>query len=487
MERKQAKFLRALQVVPWRDEDEWRAVVEALLQAMREGLEVSQARDFALGRISAWTSRWGKDVPLSVSCTKDFLQCQAMEAAGFEREQLILAYGTAIVRFVNLLSEQPHERLATPITELAANIGIPSWMVILRHDVTHRCMPSLNTCHHGCRFALSWLSRNFWLQPLQVTNKCDDKGQMSVSEESDTPWDAIPLDDQTGHRLPLNVDGEDMVMNVLIEYEQRRYKDLLIDGAATSRSADTLLWLDSALSPLLASHSEIFIKVLTDDGFMIPTAAQLDALGLEYGNVTKWLVNEHLKHKGNTKYHKKKRQLAKRQTLRCLMVACLDWPNLIMPQLLERIFHIFPNPTNDYAARLIRHLASVYVGQFVEWHDENSDIVHQDSNSGIYTVNDLFPEEKLTPAPDPVKLASIAKALEGSPWQLCTDPELLQCPLGKVPRQSSEPNALMLSHWTKVKLSEFKECVPAAKVDVLSRSVQPVPNLVQLKSSLTLF
>uniref|UniRef100_UPI00358F272B uncharacterized protein isoform X3 n=1 Tax=Myxine glutinosa TaxID=7769 RepID=UPI00358F272B len=501
MERKQAKFLRALQVVPWRDEDEWRAVVEALLQAMREGLEVSQARDFALGRISAWTSRWGKDVPLSVSCTKDFLQCQAMEAAGFEREQLILAYGTAIVRFVNLLSEQPHERLATPITELAANIGIPSWMVILRHDVTHRCMPSLNTCHH------------------------------------------------------------DMVMNVLIEYEQRRYKDLLIDGAATSRSADTLLWLDSALSPLLASHSEIFIKVLTDDGFMIPTAAQLDALGLEYdtnstfpcedlppplpetllllwrpllcqlsragllanllcaliarsgtakhkdlrwrnttawtlalldgkvlpGNVTKWLVNEHLKHKGNTKYHKKKRQLAKRQTLRCLMVACLDWPNLIMPQLLERIFHIFPNPTNDYAARLIRHLASVYVGQFVEWHDENSDIVHQDSNSGIYTVNDLFPEEKLTPAPDPVKLASIAKALEGSPWQLCTDPELLQCPLGKVPRQSSEPNALMLSHWTKVKLSEFKECVPAAKVDVLSRSVQPVPNLVQLKSSLTLF
>uniref|UniRef100_UPI00358ED9CD ribosomal biogenesis protein LAS1L-like isoform X2 n=1 Tax=Myxine glutinosa TaxID=7769 RepID=UPI00358ED9CD len=557
----QVEFLRALQVVPWRDEDEWRAVVEALLQAMREGLEVSQARDFALGRISAWTSRWGKDVPLSVSCTKDFLQCQAMEAAGFEREQLILAYGTAIVRFVNLLSEQPHERLATPITELAANIGIPSWMVILRHDVTHRCMPSLNTCHHGCRFALSWLSRNFWLQPLQVTNKCDDKGQMSVSEESDTPWDAIPLDDQTGHRLPLNVDGEDMVMNVLIEYEQRRYKDLLIDGAATSRSADTLLWLDSALSPLLASHSEIFIKVLTDDGFMIPTAAQLDALGLEYdtnstfpcedlppplpetllllwrpllcqlsragllanllcaliarsgtakhkdlrwrnttawtlalldgkvlpGNVTKWLVNEHLKHKGNTKYHKKKRQLAKRQTLRCLMVACLDWPNLIMPQLLERIFHIFPNPTNDYAARLIRHLASVYVGQFVEWHDENSDIVHQDSNSGIYTVNDLFPEEKLTPAPDPVKLASIAKALEGSPWQLCTDPELLQCPLGKVPRQSSEPNALMLSHWTKVKLSEFKECVPAAKVDVLSRSVQPVPNLVQLKSSLTLF
>uniref|UniRef100_A0A8C4QT64 Uncharacterized protein n=1 Tax=Eptatretus burgeri TaxID=7764 RepID=A0A8C4QT64_EPTBU len=309
------------------------------------------------------------------------------------------------------------------------------------------------------------------------------------------------------------------------------------------------------LSSVLASHSEIFFNVLTDNGFLIPTAAQLSALGLDYdtnstflcedlppplpetvlllwrpllccisrtglltnllcaliarsgtskhkdfkwrnttgwilalldgkvlpGNVTKWLVSQSLT--SQKKWNKKRRCVEMQKTWHSLIVACLDWPNLIMPQLLERIFHILPNPTNVDAARLIRHLASVYVGQCEEWHDANSDIVDQD----IYTVDDLCPAQKLTFAPDPIKLASVAKTLEGSPWQLCTDPELLRCPLGKVPGQSSEPNALMLSHWKKVKFSEVKECVPAPQVDVLCSCVQPLPNVVEFESSLTLF
>uniref|UniRef100_A0A8C4QTZ0 Uncharacterized protein n=1 Tax=Eptatretus burgeri TaxID=7764 RepID=A0A8C4QTZ0_EPTBU len=311
---------------------------------------------------------------------------------------------------------------------------------------------------------------------------------MFVPEEGDAAWDTSRLDDQPDHRLSINVDGKDVVVNVLIEYQQRQYQDLRNDGAATSRTADTLLWLDMVLSSVLASHSEIFFNVLTDNGFLIPTAAQLSALGLDYdtnstflcedlppplpetvlllwrpllccisrtglltnllcaliarsgtskhkdfkwrnttgwilalldgkvlpGNVTKWLVSQSLT--SQKKWNKKRRCVEMQKTWHSLIVACLDWPNLIMPQLLERIFHILPNPTNVDAARLIRHLASVYVGQCEEWHDANSDIVDQD----IYTVDDLCPAQKLTFAPDPIKLASVAKTLEGSPWQLCT-------------------------------------------------------------------
>ncbi len=40
--------------------------------------------------------------------------------------------------------------------------GIPSWLVALRHDGTHRMLPSLAALHSGVQFAVSWLKENYW-------------------------------------------------------------------------------------------------------------------------------------------------------------------------------------------------------------------------------------------------------------------------------------------------------------------------------------
>lgn len=54
--------------------------------------------------------------------------------------------------------------------------GIPSWLVALRHDGTHRMLPSLAPLHSGATFAISWLRENYWEPQAELMREGGGEG-----------------------------------------------------------------------------------------------------------------------------------------------------------------------------------------------------------------------------------------------------------------------------------------------------------------------
>lgn len=53
---------------------------------------------------------------------------------------------------------------------IAEEIGIPDWLVDLRHDATHCSLPSLEILEAGCNLALTWLQSHYWERTYQSFN-----------------------------------------------------------------------------------------------------------------------------------------------------------------------------------------------------------------------------------------------------------------------------------------------------------------------------
>ena len=148
-----------LRVVPWRSREEW-------LQTYRNLYNFDnpeQQRD-GLDRVEAWKSRSGCKLPLAVEATASLI------AAGVEDVGLITSshvvrqmMAMVIVRFVNgMVDMEQKGAYARSVQSIADEIGLPDWLVDLRHEATHASLPSLEVLRAGCRFSLSWLRDRYW-------------------------------------------------------------------------------------------------------------------------------------------------------------------------------------------------------------------------------------------------------------------------------------------------------------------------------------
>uniref|UniRef100_A0A8C6NQS0 LAS1-like n=1 Tax=Nothobranchius furzeri TaxID=105023 RepID=A0A8C6NQS0_NOTFU len=92
-------------VVAWLNKAEWDQVLEHLYSK-----DVALQR-FAVQRISAWRSRYAHSSPVAVDCTADLVRCQVLDRSGqLTGDDLVLVYGAALVRFVNLITERQQGR-----------------------------------------------------------------------------------------------------------------------------------------------------------------------------------------------------------------------------------------------------------------------------------------------------------------------------------------------------------------------------------------
>eukprot|EP00079_Xenopus_tropicalis_P008614 XP_002931880.3 PREDICTED: ribosomal biogenesis protein LAS1L-like [Xenopus tropicalis] len=152
------------QVVAWLSKAEWEQVLEYLYSR-----DCKLQRD-ALHRISAWKSRYGNSMPLAVECTADLVRCKILDmSGGMGAEELVLLYGLALVRFVNLITERKQKTVAIPLRRLANELKIPEWVVNLRHDLTHGKLPKLSMCRKGWDCVMEWLRREYWSRQLGNT------------------------------------------------------------------------------------------------------------------------------------------------------------------------------------------------------------------------------------------------------------------------------------------------------------------------------
>lgn len=81
---------------------------------------------------------------------------------------LSLGYASAIVRTLNGLVDglQQSRTTAASVTHLSSLLGIPSWLVHIRHQVTHNQLESLSVLQTAAQTLLQYLQNNYW-QPLQ--------------------------------------------------------------------------------------------------------------------------------------------------------------------------------------------------------------------------------------------------------------------------------------------------------------------------------
>eukprot|EP00752_Nemacystus_decipiens_P012462 g11038.t2 len=153
-------------MVPWRDWDEWYRV-KALLFSPEPYL-----RSQGVQHVAVWQSR--EHIPHAVETTSQLVEARlndvgaaggglAMHGARRSDEELRLIYSAVVVRAVNCLTG--HEQKSThaaPVSALAREIGLPTWIVDIRHEAAHKQLPGIVTLRLASDFLVDYLWRTYW-------------------------------------------------------------------------------------------------------------------------------------------------------------------------------------------------------------------------------------------------------------------------------------------------------------------------------------
>ncbi|KAL9233596.1 hypothetical protein vseg_008571 [Gypsophila vaccaria] len=150
-------------LVPWLNWDEWDYVRLSLFSSP------SSVVANALRRVTAWRSRGC--LPVAVEVSASFVEIQQKDphfsggssngALGSD-EMLSMLYTMAIMRLVNGLIEKTRERQKLSIAVAAEMIGMPRMLIDIRHEGSHRELPSLNLLRRASVLALDWLKSYYW-------------------------------------------------------------------------------------------------------------------------------------------------------------------------------------------------------------------------------------------------------------------------------------------------------------------------------------
>lgn len=151
-------------VLPWRDFNEWRAVYKGLF---------SNDPTWAIHRVRLWHLRG--NVAHAIECTAQLIA--ARDSTDVFRERLELSM--IVVRAVNGLVDPGQRKRAKPISMLAEGIGLPVWLVDVRHQATHNSLPSIEILRTACATLLDYFKRTYWDVQAQVQEDITWAGAMA--------------------------------------------------------------------------------------------------------------------------------------------------------------------------------------------------------------------------------------------------------------------------------------------------------------------
>ncbi|KAJ0260835.1 hypothetical protein HA466_0040790 [Hirschfeldia incana] len=180
--------------VPWLNWEEWDSVRESLFSSSPDRFA------FALQRVETWRSRGSIPGPVDVTCSlleiqlKDgFIEREEQPADALYSEHLLqMLYTMGILRLVNCVIEKTRKRDEVSIAVAARAIGIPRKLIDLRHEGSHRELPSLLVLRDASYEALEWLKSFYWEpQKAQIPLKRD--GTASIRREVKTKLRKLSL------------------------------------------------------------------------------------------------------------------------------------------------------------------------------------------------------------------------------------------------------------------------------------------------------
>ncbi|KAJ7693686.1 Las1-like-domain-containing protein [Mycena rosella] len=122
----------------------------------------------AINRLSAW--RAITPLPHALECTLALLSAFVHDASVSQPSShlsLRHSYAAAIIRLVNgLVDPLQLGAYARSIASIANQLGLPPWLVELRHAATHEDLPSLELLRQAARESMTWLLHNYFLPTL---------------------------------------------------------------------------------------------------------------------------------------------------------------------------------------------------------------------------------------------------------------------------------------------------------------------------------
>ncbi|KAL9675749.1 hypothetical protein QQ045_003955 [Rhodiola kirilowii] len=151
-------LLSGSNVVPWTSWNEWNLVRESLF---------SSSPATALDRIMAWR---GKGFIPAITASlieikqKDpfFFTAGQVSDECLSQEMMAMLYCMAIIRLVNCVVEKTRKRNGKSIAEAAEEIKVPRMLIDIRHEGSHRYLPSLEILRLASIDALKWLKMYYW-------------------------------------------------------------------------------------------------------------------------------------------------------------------------------------------------------------------------------------------------------------------------------------------------------------------------------------
>ncbi|KAA8530589.1 hypothetical protein F0562_005298 [Nyssa sinensis] len=170
-------------LVPWVSWDEWNFVRESLFSSSPDSIAS------ALQRISGWRSRGCLPVAIEVSASiieiqqKDpFFRVDLGGNASDSDEMLAMLYSMAIMRLVNGVVEKTRKKTKVSIAEAADAINIPRMLIDIRHEGSHRDLPSLRLVRLASIKAVDWLKSYYW-EPQKKLIPLQSDGTASLRKE----------------------------------------------------------------------------------------------------------------------------------------------------------------------------------------------------------------------------------------------------------------------------------------------------------------
>ncbi|KDQ20449.1 hypothetical protein BOTBODRAFT_100449 [Botryobasidium botryosum FD-172 SS1] len=154
--------------VPWTSLAELEKLCGWIFADESDAESKTQARD----RLAAW--RVSTPLPPALESTHAILSAHLLDLSSASTSSslpLRQAYALSIVRLVNgLVDPLQQGAYARSIAAIAAQIGLPSWFVEVRHGATHEDLPSLEILREAANQSMRWLLHNYFLPTLNPPN-----------------------------------------------------------------------------------------------------------------------------------------------------------------------------------------------------------------------------------------------------------------------------------------------------------------------------
>ncbi|KAF7822193.1 pre-rRNA-processing protein las1 isoform X2 [Senna tora] len=173
----------ARRLVPWLNWDEWIFVKDSIFSNSPDSIASAHER------ILAWRSRGC--LPVLIEVTASIIEIQQKDPyfrvdlytdALLSEEMLAMLYSMAIMRLVNGVVEKMRKKEEMSIAMAADAIGIPRMLIDVRHEGSHRELPSLQVVRSASVKALDWLKSYYW-EPQSKAIPFQGDGNAKIRKE----------------------------------------------------------------------------------------------------------------------------------------------------------------------------------------------------------------------------------------------------------------------------------------------------------------